>query len=126
MSSFSERLKQVRVALQLTQTEIAESIGVSQQAWTHYEKERRYPYLQQLTQLVLKYNINLNWLLTGEGEMFIGESLAKNNTTHSQDDSSYEQLFKSTLTRFVESLIILEGRIKELEEHVDRLKKQNK
>jgi len=64
-------LKKVRTKLGLNQSQMADNLGIKQGGWSHYEKNRRKPDIEILIQLVLKHNVNINWLLTGKGDMFL-------------------------------------------------------
>ncbi len=66
-----ERLKEVRKYLKLSQKEMAEELGVPVTAISKYEIGRVKPASDMLIKINHKFKINLNWLLTGEGEMII-------------------------------------------------------
>ena len=66
-----KRLQAVRKKLQLSQEEISSQIGISYRAYTSYERGDRNPSIDFLQNLVTKFNINLNWLIAEQGEMFI-------------------------------------------------------
>ena len=68
---FEERLKYLRSELGLSQTDMAKLMGVSLRVYHRYEKGEQKPSYEKLIPLVKKFNVNINWLLTGEGEMFI-------------------------------------------------------
>jgi len=68
--SFGRRLLKVREYLGISQREMAKLIGVSERVYLDYEKEKKKPTYEKLLPLASK-GINLHWLLTGEGEMFI-------------------------------------------------------
>jgi transcriptional regulator with XRE-family HTH domain len=69
-----DRLKQVRLAKDLTQQAFAESLDTSASYISDIEAGKTAPGSKFLTTFLRKFNINLNWLLTGEGEMFLDES----------------------------------------------------
>lgn len=66
--SLPERLKLVRDSLRLTQKEISNRVSVSVQMWRAYESGSSVPGGNVLEALA-RLGINVNWLLTGEGEM---------------------------------------------------------
>ena len=67
----NERIKAVRAALGLSQQEFAEKIGIKRGAVANYEVGRNEP-IDAVVSLICKtYNVNENWLRTGDGEMFI-------------------------------------------------------
>lgn len=65
------RLKDIRKALNLSQDEIALKFGISRQYWSNFENDRETLNNEKLTKLIQYFNVNINYLLTGEGEMFI-------------------------------------------------------
>lgn len=66
----NERLKLIRKKLAVNQNEMSEKFGVSYRAYTSYERGERKPTIGLFKNLYRNFNINLNWLITGEGEMF--------------------------------------------------------
>ena len=66
-----ERLQKARKTLKLSQEDISTQIGISYRAYSSYEREDRKPSIEFLEKLVVQYNLNLNWLIAGKGEMFI-------------------------------------------------------
>ena len=51
-------------------SDFAEKLGIQYRTYQSYERGERKPPLELLEQLVYKYGVNMNWLLTDEGEMF--------------------------------------------------------
>lgn len=66
----NKRIKKLRQALDLTQTEFAERIGSVQNTITGYETGRRVPSSQVIALICREFSVNEAWLRTGEGEMF--------------------------------------------------------
>jgi transcriptional regulator with XRE-family HTH domain len=62
----SDRLRQVREYLSLTQAEMGAKIGKSARAWQAYERGINIPGGEVYDEL-LKLGININWLLSGKG-----------------------------------------------------------
>lgn len=69
-----QRLTLFRKAQSLNGGQLAESIGRTRQTWSGYESGVVDPPSVVLAILVKKYRLNLNWLLTGEGNMFLDKS----------------------------------------------------
>ncbi|WP_343321387.1 XRE family transcriptional regulator [Sphingobacterium multivorum] len=67
--SINQRFKFIRKSLGLTQGEFAKQIGVKQNSISHMEKDGNT--ITDPVKLMLKsiFDININWLETGEGEM---------------------------------------------------------
>lgn len=71
------RLKALMKALNLTQTEFAVSLGMTQPNVNRMMSGRNKISMEVLNGLGKEYkHVNLHWLLTGYGEMFLDESLA--------------------------------------------------
>ena len=69
-----DRLKQLRRALDLTQTEFAQRIGTVQNTITGYENGRRNPSGPVISAICKEFNVNENWLRNGTGEMFLPDA----------------------------------------------------
>lgn len=63
-----DRLRSVRGGYGLNQEEMAERVGMGAASWKRLELENRAPKGEVLEQLA-RDGININWLLTGQGEM---------------------------------------------------------
>lgn len=65
-----KRLKKLRQALDMTQQEFAERIGVKRNTIAQYETGRNEPISAVFSLICKEFNVNEEWLKTGEGEMF--------------------------------------------------------
>lgn len=74
---YAENLKNIRKSLRLSVAKFAELLEMSASTLTGYERSERTPSWQLFAQLYKKANVNLNWLLTGEGEMFLARPTLK-------------------------------------------------
>lgn len=74
---FSNNLRECRNKLGLAQGQMAKSLGMLQSQYSKYECDARKPSVEVLEKLVKQFNININYLLTGEGAMFISPELSK-------------------------------------------------
>lgn len=72
MSDFGKRLQEARKSLGLGVAEMSERLGLEKNSYYKYEDGSRFPRPEVLSDLVEKLDIDVNWLLTGHGEMFIG------------------------------------------------------
>lgn len=68
---YGENLKKLRFELKMSARELAERIGVSPGSIQNYEAGKREPNYNFMQILCQQLNVNLNWFVTGEGEMFI-------------------------------------------------------
>lgn len=65
------RIKELRKFLNLTQAEFGEKIGLKPTAIGQMENGTRNVTKRTKILLSEKYNVNINWLTTGEGTMFL-------------------------------------------------------
>jgi len=70
MSTQGKRLKNIRQALNLTQSELGEKLGISKQFYSNIETDRTALNNEKLVLLFKDYNVNLNYLLGGLPPMF--------------------------------------------------------
>ncbi len=87
--SYSERLKEVRLYLHLTQEKFAYSIGIQNKQTISDVENNRQKELQTIAELMMKenFNIDLHWLRTGEGSMILAE-----NSCVEEDNLNYRKL----------------------------------
>ena len=65
-----KRLKEIRKSIGDTQTQFAEKLGTSRNAIASYELGKVIPNDTFIQLLCAKFNINEEWLRTGNGEMY--------------------------------------------------------
>ena len=70
METTGQRFKQIRNELRMSQEAFGESIGLSKAGISAVEKDRTFVSAKILSKLFVDYNINLNWLIVGQGNMF--------------------------------------------------------
>lgn len=71
MKSIGERVKMIRKELGLNQTDFAKNINLSRSQISAIEKEERVLTERTLLDISREYGANKEFILTGEGEMFI-------------------------------------------------------
>lgn len=67
----NDRLKKLRKALDLTQQEFADRIGVKRNSLANYETGRNTPIDAIIVSICREFNVNEEWLRTGAGDMFL-------------------------------------------------------
>lgn len=67
----SERFKELRAALKLSQTAFGKHLGVSRDVISNLEGDRAKPREHFLKHMYEIYAINETWFLTGQGDMFL-------------------------------------------------------
>lgn len=66
----NERIKDLRKKLNLTQQEFADKLNIKRGTIANYEIGRNEPIDAVISLICEKFDVNENWLRTGEGEMF--------------------------------------------------------
>lgn len=69
----NERIKKLRKALNITQQEFADRIGVKRNTVGQYEIGRNEPTATVMSLICREFNVNEEWLRSGSGEMFVPE-----------------------------------------------------
>ena len=63
-----QKLAKFRIEAGLSQSDVAEKLGITRQAYNHYETGRRTPDLETATKLAKIYNVSIDFLVSGETE----------------------------------------------------------
>lgn len=91
--TIGEKLRKIRMDLNLTQKQFAQKIGVSQCAITYWENEKRKPRLEQLEKISDKLNISLFELL--------GENTTQHfSSTFLEDHPAIDQELVNVINQF--------------------------
>lgn len=116
-----DRIKLLRKELKLNQTDFGERIGVKQASVAGYEAGIRTPLDVVITSICREFNVNEDWLRTGNGEMFLpmtrSDELAKMTTDlFKGEESSFKSRLILALSKLDENeWAVLEKIAKELE-----------
>ena len=70
MNVYSQNLKKLRKKLGLSVSELSEKINVPSNTLSAYERSARCPSLDFGLLLYKKLDVNLNWFVSGDGNMF--------------------------------------------------------
>ena len=73
MDSIAERLISIRQSQGVSQTALAKKLGIAQSTLSQLESGASVPGAELLSKLQVRYNIDINWLLNGEGTMYIDD-----------------------------------------------------
>ena len=77
------RLKLLRTKyLKLSQEKLAEILGVKRNTLSNWERGENEMNYEAMLILHSKFGVNINWLLTGEGSMFVNSSQEKETPTN--------------------------------------------
>lgn len=80
--SITQRIKIILKEKNISETELSSLIGMSQRTVNNYINESRKVSFEFVENLVRTFELNANWLITGEGEMYI------DNTPVLQDEKA--------------------------------------
>ena len=67
---YAQNIKKLRKELRLTAQALADNVGIALQTVQNYELGKREPSFAFMYYLLTVYNVNINWLMTGDGQMF--------------------------------------------------------
>lgn len=104
----NQRLKKLRKSLDLTQQKFADRIGIARGNVGAYEVGKNAPSDAVISLICREFNVNENWLRTGEGEMFIKQTRDEQiasfvGSIQSSEDDSFKKRFISMLSSLDES-----------------------
>ena len=71
--SIGKRIKELKIALKMTSVEMAAKLCIPVRTLGSYEREEVQPGPKFLNALITELGVNVNWLLTGNGCMFISK-----------------------------------------------------
>lgn len=124
-----DRIKGIRKANELTQTEFGARIGVRGNTVTNYETGLRTPSDAVILSICREFNVNETWLRTGEGKMFVEktrdeEIAAFIGRALSDETPTFKKRLISVLARLSEDeWTMLENRLKEIVDVQEEIKK---
>lgn len=98
-----ERLKNIRKALKLSQSEFGEVIGIQKSAVSKLERGETSLTNANIKTICREFDVNENWLRTGEGDMFVertrDEQIASFvGSLQANADDSFKKRFISMLS----------------------------
>jgi SOS-response transcriptional repressor LexA len=108
-----ERIREVRSRIGLSQDALALSTGAKRTTIAGYENGISLPHAEFLTELSIKFRINPNWILTGQGDMFNKEI----QSPKSRLDQELEGIIASQVSPQFASI---EERLARIEKRLDR------
>ena len=71
MEQIGKRIKNVRKLLNKSQEELAKELNVTKQAISNIENSKSAPSISLLSKLLIDYDININYILSGLGDVFV-------------------------------------------------------
>ena len=107
-----DRLKELRTALNLSQEDVADAINSKRSTVSGYERGISLPDSDTINAIVKEFNVNIKWLVAGEGNMF---------DENSSNDPLLDELDKFVRSNTSTQFTAQEKRIQELEAHQQRM-----
>ncbi len=71
--SLGARLRTLRHCRRISQTEVAQYIGITRSAYSHYESNNRQPVYETIIKLAAFFNVSVDYLLVGEDPQAVKE-----------------------------------------------------
>lgn len=96
MEHIGNRIKNVRKILKKSQEDLAHELNLTKQAISNIETSKSSPSMALLSKLLLDYDVNLNYIVCGIGDIFI-----TNEKTHKS--------LRASLIKEVEQLLDSRG-----------------
>ena len=93
MDTLGKRLREIRTHKNLTQLDFGKLLGVTKQAVANVESSHSNPSIAFLSKLIEIFDVNVNWLITGKGNMF-NFTETDNNTDKSEFRSEVIKILK--------------------------------
>ncbi|RGU91736.1 XRE family transcriptional regulator [Clostridium sp. AF15-17LB] len=97
-----DRMKQLRRALDLTQQQFADRIGIKRNSYANYETGRNTPIDAIIISICREFEVNEKWLRTGVGTMFVQRTRSEKITDFAADILKDEE--ESFRRRLIEAL----------------------
>ena len=91
---YKERIKEIRSKLNLSVAKMADKMNIPSRTFVSYESDGRVPSLEFLAQMCKIFNVNANWFLTGQGEMFNAPKYPKYEDVKDDFRLQVEQILK--------------------------------
>lgn len=107
MDTIGQRIKEVRNNIGYTQEKFASELNLKQQTIAVFELGKRNPSERTISDICEKFNVNEDWLRTGEGEMLVQRTRNQVITDFLGDLIIEDATFKK---RLIEALAELEER----------------
>ena len=107
-----DRLKELRTALNLSQEDVADAINSKRSTVSGYERGISLPDSDTINAIVKEFNVNIKWLVAGEGNMF---------DENSSNDPLLDELDKFVRSNTSTQFTAQEKRIQELETQQQRM-----
>lgn len=106
------RFRAFRKAIDKSQKEIAKEVHVSQSTFANIEGGKAYPNLTYLIHFSNKYRLNNLWLLTGDGEMLMGQENTPDKYSELLNFLRVPLIHQMIMAKVAETKVVLKDNIK--------------
>jgi repressor LexA len=104
------RLKQAREMMLLKQEDMADKLNIGQSAYSKMERGKS-DFSNGLLVLIPELGINLNWIITGKGEMFLPKEVNPEETSNLLHEMSLQvRVMRDDMDKIENTLNNLMGR----------------
>lgn len=127
--TINERVKAIRKSLKLSQDEFGKRLGVSRGVITNIEFNKTEPKPLFIDLLCREFNVDENWLRTGEGEMFLQlDEDAELDLIFTEIELSDDDIIKQIIKSYWKLPEDKKATVKEFIQGIaaEQIKKQNK
>jgi len=95
METSSQRVKQVRKELKMTQKEFSESLGYNQAYCSEIERGIKTPTSKMVERLFAQFKVSSDWIINGIGDIFITNNSGNNSGLDKANNSGFSSENKS-------------------------------
>lgn len=105
---YGQRFKEIRKELKMSQEELAKSLTLSRTFVAQIETEIRQPSIRTLSDVCRIYNVNKDWLESGEGNMFNElsweDEVASIVANLFEEKDEDDRIFKTELIKYISKM----------------------
>jgi transcriptional regulator with XRE-family HTH domain len=119
----NDRFKELIKTLSFTPNSLSKELNVTQPTIKKLEKGETLPNAKVLIPLLERYNVNINWLLGGQGEMFLK---AEESSIDKTDSSNSRSSACPDMKSLKDKIALLEQSVKDKEKLISLLERNQK
>ena len=86
----NERIKIIRKKYNISQTAFGEAIGLRQATVSQLENREQSPSFETIISILDKFSVSSEWLIKGEGDMFLNTKKLHTNTKQEKDEEAVD------------------------------------
>jgi transcriptional regulator with XRE-family HTH domain len=117
--SIGNRFRRFRESIGKAQHELGAELSISQSTVANIERGKAFPNITYLNYFYRTYQLNINWLLTNEGEMFYKSRFADKRYLELVELMQVPPVEQLIFSKLVELKALLKNEIKTFYDNVD-------